>query len=380
MRTKCNRMDLIRNLNLWGNDLCQIGPLKQMPNLEVLSLSVNRIASLADLRSCLKLTELYLRKNNIYDLNEVRHLRGLKQLKVLWLSDNPCATLPGYRFYVLHHIPWLVKLDSEDVTEEERRQAARQDVDQMQTSAEPEYDYSPIVEQPQRRASAPDVQEDMLRDRRLPSGGMGRRSMPVAGAGGYEDQYPDQADFQMQQGGPYHGHLDRASTSGMAYEDHTPDHSPRGAEPRHAISMPAVGSGYGHMAEPAGANMRRSGGLGDSYEAGVHQHPSSAWASADSPETPMRAWQGDSGGERGGGQQGSRYNSDDRGGMPHGDPYMYRSDPDGDVQAEPDDPAAGAGGARADNILCAVLALIKELDQQGLELVRRAIEQRQTEL
>ena len=24
MRTKCNRMDLIRNLNLWGNDLRNI--------------------------------------------------------------------------------------------------------------------------------------------------------------------------------------------------------------------------------------------------------------------------------------------------------------------------------------------------------------------
>jgi len=40
------------------------------------------------------------------------------------------------------------------------------------------------------------------------------------------------------------------------------------------------------------------------------------------------------------------------------------------------DPAEGRG----DNILCAVLALIKELDAQGLELVRRAIEQRQGEV
>merc|ERR1712100_224332 len=41
---------------------------------------------------------------------------------------------------------------------------------------------------------------------------------------------------------------------------------------------------------------------------------------------------------------------------------------------------ANERAARADNILCAVLALIKELDGQGLELVRRAIEQRQGEL
>mmetsp|Transcript_75008 Transcript_75008/g.195410 ORF Transcript_75008/g.195410 Transcript_75008/m.195410 type:complete len:154 (-) Transcript_75008:65-526(-) len=46
--------------------------------------------------------------------------------------------------------------------------------------------------------------------------------------------------------------------------------------------------------------------------------------------------------------------------------------------------SAGRGGdpadGRGDNILCAVLALIKELDAQGLELVRRAIEQRQGEV
>ncbi len=36
-------------------------------------------------------------------------------------------------------------------------------------------------------------------------------------------------------------------------------------------------------------------------------------------------------------------------------------------------------GNRADNVLCAVLALVKELDDQGLELVARAIDQRQRE-
>ncbi|CAE7220992.1 unnamed protein product, partial [Symbiodinium sp. KB8] len=34
------------------------------------------------------------------------------------------------------------------------------------------------------------------------------------------------------------------------------------------------------------------------------------------------------------------------------------------------------GASRTDNILCAVLALVKELDRQGLELVRRSVEQR----
>ena len=39
-----------------------------MPNLEIVSLSVNKIHSLKDFVYCSKLQELYLRKNNIKDL------------------------------------------------------------------------------------------------------------------------------------------------------------------------------------------------------------------------------------------------------------------------------------------------------------------------
>jgi Leucine-rich repeat (LRR) protein len=35
--------------------------------------------------------ELYLRKNSISDLREIRYLMKLPVLKVLWLHDNPCA-------------------------------------------------------------------------------------------------------------------------------------------------------------------------------------------------------------------------------------------------------------------------------------------------
>lgn len=35
--------------------------------------------------------ELYLRKNAISDLREIRYLMKLPVLKVLWLHDNPCA-------------------------------------------------------------------------------------------------------------------------------------------------------------------------------------------------------------------------------------------------------------------------------------------------
>ncbi|OMJ79287.1 hypothetical protein SteCoe_20708 [Stentor coeruleus] len=124
-----------------------------MPNIEILSLSVNKISTLKpfsyckkltelylrknliqDLSEiqpfsyCKKLTELYLRKNLIQDLSEIRYLQGLPNLKVLWLWENPCAEAPNYREAVLYALPNLVKLDNQAVTPEEKTQASKADL------------------------------------------------------------------------------------------------------------------------------------------------------------------------------------------------------------------------------------------------------------
>ncbi|KAK6061131.1 leucine Rich repeat-containing domain protein, partial [Cooperia oncophora] len=46
-----------------------------MVNIEVLSLSVNRVETLQPLRNCTRLVELYLRKNNIESLTELEYLK-----------------------------------------------------------------------------------------------------------------------------------------------------------------------------------------------------------------------------------------------------------------------------------------------------------------
>jgi Leucine-rich repeat (LRR) protein len=91
---KCKKTDNfneIKNLNLWGSDLDDISLIKQLPNLEVVSLSCNRISTLVHFGYCPRIIELYLRKNLIADLKEIQHLQNLKNLRVLWLSDNPCS-------------------------------------------------------------------------------------------------------------------------------------------------------------------------------------------------------------------------------------------------------------------------------------------------
>lgn len=81
----------------WHNSKYQYLPQKLKDHIYNFSLtvllcfSVNRISTLADFQYCQNLQELYIRKNNITDINEVLYLRALPKLKSLWLADNPCA-------------------------------------------------------------------------------------------------------------------------------------------------------------------------------------------------------------------------------------------------------------------------------------------------
>ena len=97
--------------------------MRHMPNLEVLSLSVNNISSLRDFAGCTSLRELYLRRNKIRSLDQIRYLADLPELRILWLGDNECAEDPNYRLTVLSVLPNLTKLDDHEVTPEERDEA-----------------------------------------------------------------------------------------------------------------------------------------------------------------------------------------------------------------------------------------------------------------
>jgi cilla- and flagella-associated protein len=58
-------------VNCWGAGISDVSVLVKLPNIEVLSLSVNCISSLQHFSTCSKLRELYLRKNEIEDLTQV---------------------------------------------------------------------------------------------------------------------------------------------------------------------------------------------------------------------------------------------------------------------------------------------------------------------
>ena len=124
LRSKCDSLFTVKNLNLWGNEIDDVKLLRQMPNVEVLSLSLNKIATLKEFASCSKLQELYLRRNYITDISEVRYLSHLQSLKILWLLDNPCSEIENYREIVIKLLPNLSKLDNTPISNEERISAS----------------------------------------------------------------------------------------------------------------------------------------------------------------------------------------------------------------------------------------------------------------
>lgn len=122
-KTRTQNLNNVKQLNAWGSDLTDVSIVRSMPFVQVLSLSVNKISSLEDFSACQNLQELYLRENNVKDLDQIYHLQELPFLRKLWLAGNPCAEREDYRRTVLRVLPHLETLDNVNVTQEEVDQA-----------------------------------------------------------------------------------------------------------------------------------------------------------------------------------------------------------------------------------------------------------------
>jgi len=365
--------------------------LQCMPNLEVLSLSVNQVSSLADLQHCHKLTELYLRKNEICDLGQICHLKGLRHMRILMLADNPCANLPHYRQFLVHHLPCLSRIDAKDVTEDERRQAKQADFAQVTTLVDGRgYSPTPSDEAPEPAGDLPDRQAEAVfaecgsPDAKASSSicAVGQTGSPKC-ASAFDQRARRAPSFELQSEASEH--MDRSPCNGsgrgctlsenmlevparrfsaqgeaLNWNTFTPGSPPPQAneEQYHRASnkprpQPLASKciGFGDDTSPSpmasGVPLGRQGKLAPG-EGGLGLGPQHAWTSSPghralSPGSPSAsAWS-------------------------NGAP-------------SPGGGATGSAKRRPDNILCAVLALVKELDSQGLELVRRAVDQRSADL
>ena len=142
-KVKSDRIESIRNLNLWGSNIEDVSIIEEMPSLEIVSLSVNKIRTLRPFASLENLRELYLRRNLISNLNEIKYLADCPNLNVLWLSENPICDNPNYRSVVICVLPQLQKLDDIAITDEEREKAEKKlsgNLDEDEEDDEPNYE------------------------------------------------------------------------------------------------------------------------------------------------------------------------------------------------------------------------------------------------
>ena len=125
LKVKSDRLESIRKLNLWGSNLEDISIIAEMPSLEIVSLSVNKIRTLKPFSNLQNLRELYLRKNLISNLNEIKHLTECDNLTKLWLKENPICDNPNYREVIICVLPQVQNLDDVEITDEERERAEK---------------------------------------------------------------------------------------------------------------------------------------------------------------------------------------------------------------------------------------------------------------
>ncbi|KAJ1494594.1 hypothetical protein T484DRAFT_1764863, partial [Baffinella frigidus] len=114
-KTKSERLESVRNLNVWGCALEDLSILKKCPNLQTCVVSKNKVRSLAFFAESKNLRELYVRKNEIDDMGELAYLQGLRNLTVLQLDGNPVVQRESgaggdaahYRYKVIAMLPQL---------------------------------------------------------------------------------------------------------------------------------------------------------------------------------------------------------------------------------------------------------------------------------
>eukprot|EP00916_Digyalum_oweni_P027539 GHVL01045047.1.p1 GENE.GHVL01045047.1~~GHVL01045047.1.p1 ORF type:complete len:312 (-),score=46.64 GHVL01045047.1:20-955(-) len=289
--------------------------------------SVNNISTLKYFSNCMDLKELYLRKNNISRLSDIAYLTELQNLSVLWLSDNPCTNSSIYRDYIIHNLPRLKKLDSSDVSDDERNRATERFL-------RGELPPLPIIETKQR--------DDAL--------------------------YRDDDDVRYEKGDPGRG---EGGVRG--------DRSEGGVRGDRGDGVVRGDRGEGGVkADRGDGDVRYDRGEGgvryDRGDRGVRYDRGEGGVRYDRGEVGVGGMRYDRG--DGGGMQNDRLSASPTQSAPvergwHNIDAMPQ--PPLDYRPEKRSPYTAAA-VRDDNILCAILALVKELDYTNLELVRQEID------
>ena len=106
-----DKIESVKNINLYGLNIDDISLLSEMNSLEIISLNSNKIKELKSFKNLKNLKELYLQENMISDFSQIEFLKNCKKLEILDLTLNPITQQQNYRQKILKILPFLKKLD-----------------------------------------------------------------------------------------------------------------------------------------------------------------------------------------------------------------------------------------------------------------------------
>jgi hypothetical protein len=101
-----------------------------MKSLKVISLSANKISSLKPFEKLGNLKELYIRNNNISNIDEIDYLKDNANLKSLWMSENPVSkNEKEFRKAIIEKLPNLTTLDNTPIPEIKKDIEKKKEID-----------------------------------------------------------------------------------------------------------------------------------------------------------------------------------------------------------------------------------------------------------
>jgi hypothetical protein len=101
----------------------ELTKLRFFTQIVKLNLSGNRFGSLPPPEVMSQLTTLkllYVEFNNLSSWQDIESIVSIQSLIHINMSNNSITSIPGYRHYIVRHLPGLLALDDYIITDEER--------------------------------------------------------------------------------------------------------------------------------------------------------------------------------------------------------------------------------------------------------------------
>jgi len=122
--TKGIQLPCLKQLFVGGNMLQSLEDIDCLVSLKTLHMRDNQLTSLDGFSENMKSLEyINMRGNNVSQVEELKKLAVLSGLKSLVVSENAASEDDEYRLEVIADISHLIRLDKDDVTQEERQEA-----------------------------------------------------------------------------------------------------------------------------------------------------------------------------------------------------------------------------------------------------------------